>query len=397
METTAPSVSYSISAAEAQPKAVGRLFFIDSIRVFLTILVLLHHLMITYAHSGDWVYMEGQPDFATSAIGSWFCAINQAYFMGLFLLISAYFVPGSYDRKGAWHFFKDRLIRLGIPLALYSWVIHPLFVYLFFYKDIQKPFWQYFPKQYFESGTLIGHGPLWFVEILLIFSLVYVLWRMLTASRPASVNMETSFPRNGTIAVFALLLGVAGFLVRLVFAMDSYTFAPLNLQFPFFAQYIALFIVGLIAYRRNWLLGLPDKTGRFWVRLSVLLILLWPPLVIACGAIEDDSLLKGGLHWQALAYALWEAFTCVGMCISVVYIFRRSFNVMGKTASFLVPNAYAAYIIHAPIISFLAVWARNITLYPLLKWAIMAPIAIAICFALSHLIRMIPFTRRVLG
>ena len=35
------------------------------------------------------------------ALGGWFCAVNQAYFMGLFLLISAYFVPGSYDRKGA--------------------------------------------------------------------------------------------------------------------------------------------------------------------------------------------------------------------------------------------------------------------------------------------------------
>ena len=71
------------------------------------------------------------------------------------------------------------------------------------------------------------------------------------------------------------------------------------------------------------------------MRISIVLILLWVPLVIACGAIEDDSLLKGGMHWQALAYALWEAFTCVGMCISVVYIFRRSINVIGKTANFL--------------------------------------------------------------
>ena len=121
METTAPEKVRPDSApADAQPKTVGRLFFIDNIRVFLTILVLLHHLMIVYAHSGDWIYTEGQPDFVASALGSWFCATNQAYFMGLFLLISAYFVPGSYDRKGAWTFFKDRLIRLGIPLALYS-------------------------------------------------------------------------------------------------------------------------------------------------------------------------------------------------------------------------------------------------------------------------------------
>src|SRR5512135_1039602 len=96
-------------------KAAGRLLFIDNIRVFLTILVLLHHLMITYAGSGGWDYQEGRQDFITSALGNWFCATNQAYFMGLFLLISAYFVPGSFERKGAARFLKDRLIRLGIP------------------------------------------------------------------------------------------------------------------------------------------------------------------------------------------------------------------------------------------------------------------------------------------
>ena len=92
----------------AQRKGTVRLLFVDDIRVFLTILVLLHHLMIIYAGTGNWFYTEGMQDASkamqsdvTEALGGWFCAVNQAYFMGLFLLISAYFVPGSYDRKGA--------------------------------------------------------------------------------------------------------------------------------------------------------------------------------------------------------------------------------------------------------------------------------------------------------
>ena len=121
MEITAPSVSRPVPvAAEAKPKAASRLLFIDNIRVFLTILVLLHHLMITYAGTGSWYYNEGRQDLITKIFGGWFCAIDQAYFMGLFLLVAAYFVPGSYDRKGAWRFVKDRLIRLGIPLAVFS-------------------------------------------------------------------------------------------------------------------------------------------------------------------------------------------------------------------------------------------------------------------------------------
>jgi DNA-binding CsgD family transcriptional regulator len=38
--------------------------------------------------------------------------------MGLFFLISAYFVPTSFDRNGAEAFLRDRLVRFGVPLAV---------------------------------------------------------------------------------------------------------------------------------------------------------------------------------------------------------------------------------------------------------------------------------------
>jgi fucose 4-O-acetylase-like acetyltransferase len=134
-----------LTAPDVQSKAVSRLLFVDNIRTSLTILVLLFHLMITYAGAGSWYYTEGREDLVTTVLGVWFLTVNQAYFMGLFLLISAYFVPGSYDRKGAGRFLKDRLIRLGIPLALYSWVIRPLLAYLdsVRFPDGWPPFWSF--------------------------------------------------------------------------------------------------------------------------------------------------------------------------------------------------------------------------------------------------------------
>jgi surface polysaccharide O-acyltransferase-like enzyme len=364
--------------------------------VFLTILVILHHLMITYAGTGSWTYNENRQDLVTSALGGWFCATNQSYFMGLFLLISAYFVPGSYDRKGAGRFLKDRLIRLGIPLALYSWVINPLFVWAFSYRDTGLSFWRYFPGQYFRTNAVIGHGPLWFVEVLLIFSLVYVLWRITTRSRSAQPTVEAPFPANRAIALLAFLLGIAGFLVRLSFPMDGYTFGPLNLQFGFFAQYIALFVLGLIAYRRNWLVGLPDSTGRFWLRIALLLILLWAPMMLTNGAVDGDISFKGGANWQAAVYAVWESFLCLSMCIGLIYAFRRHLNQTGKISSFLVTGAYTAYIIHTPLITYLAFAVRDVMLYPLLKFALVAPVAVLLSFALGGLIHKIPYADRVL-
>jgi hypothetical protein len=184
------------TAVDTQVRAATRLLFVDNLRVLLTILVILHHLMITYAGNGSWYYQEGRQDVLSGALGGWFLAVNQAYFMGLFLLISAYFVPGSYDRKGARHFVQDRLIRLGIPLALYSWLIRPLLAYLnpVRHPDGRPPLVSFLTGTYFQQEALFGGGPLWFVETLLIFSAVYVAWRLLTRRRPAAPGAtDTAF------------------------------------------------------------------------------------------------------------------------------------------------------------------------------------------------------------
>ena len=398
MKTAAPDTSRSRPAAEAiPPKATSRLLFVDNIRVFLTILVLLHHLMVIYAGSGSWIYNEGREDAVTNAIGTWFCAVNQAYFMGLFLLISAYFVPGSYDRRGAGRFLKDRLVRLGIPLAVYCWIVRPLLLYvgLAMRGDLRAPFWRWFPRQYFRDYGIIGGGPLWFIETLLIFSLVYVLWRLLARPRPAQPAVEARFPGSASIALLALLVGVATFLVRL-WRPVGWAFPPLNLQFPFFAQYIALFAVGLVAYRRNWFLGLPEKTGRRWLAMAVLLILLFPVMALAGGAVTDDTPFLGGWHWQALAYALWESFLCLAMCIGLLYLFRRCADRQGGLANWLSRNAYAAYLIHEPVITFAALAAADVALYPLLKFGLMALVTVPLSFGLSSLLRKLPYADRVL-
>jgi hypothetical protein len=374
----------------------ARLLFVDNIRVFLTILVIMHHLMITYAGTGGWIYKEGRQDAVTDALGSWFCAVDQAYFMGLFLLISAYFVPGSCDRKGPGRFTKDRLIRLGIPLAVFCWVVNPLFCWWFLGASASMSYWTYLTTRYFSGWRILGQGPLWFVELLLIFSLVYAVWRVLGPAGPEPAVTARPFPRDRVLVFFALGLGVAAWLVRLAFPMDAYTFAPLNLQFGFFASYVALFVAGLLAYRHDWLLGMPDRIGRRWLKVAAAFVVLWAPLVLALGAADDDAPLKGGLHWQAAAYAFWEAFLCVSMCVAVVYFFRRHADRRGRLAAFLVPNAYTAYLVHAPVIATLAYELRGLTWYPLLKWAVVAAIAVPLCFGLSALIRKVPYTDRVL-
>jgi glucans biosynthesis protein C len=385
------------AAAKVQTKSATRLLFVDNLRIYLTILVILHHLMIIYSGAGGWIYHEGRQDMITSAVGGWFTAVNHSYFMGLFLLVAAYFVPGSYDRKGAAQFLKDRLIRLGIPLLVYSWIIRPLWVYFgnSTFGDLNLSFFEYFPRQYFSENSWIGAGPLWFVSALLLFSIFYAIVRMLMPSRPAKPAVETSFPSSAAIAAFAGVIALASFIVRLWFPSDT-VFMPLAFQFADFPQYIALFIVGLIAYRRNWLLTMPQAVGKRWMSIAVVLILVMPIVAFLGGSFEDDTPFKGGWHWQSLVGAVWQSYLCVSMVISVTYIFRRYLDRQSPLAGFLSRNAYTAYLIHEPVITFVALLVSSLMIYPLLKFGLMALIVVPVIFVLSSLIRMLPFTSNIL-
>jgi len=63
---------------------------------------------------------------------------------------------------------------------------------------------------------------------------------------------------------------------------------------------------------------------------------------------------------------------------------------------FLSRNAYTAYLIHEVLIVALAYAVRDVTLYPLLKWVLVALAAVPLCFGLGGLIRKLPYADRVL-
>jgi len=369
-----------------------RVYFIDNIRVLLTVLIILHHLAITYGAPGDWYYQEGQPGLLSLLLYAIFTGINQAFIMGFFFLLSGYFTPGSYDRKGAGPFFNARLLRLGIPLLFYIIVIDPLVTYAraVIIRGFTGSIFNYL-GDYFGNYKGLGTGPLWFVEALLIFTSIYVLWRLISKG----IKQDVKVPRNIAFVLFALLLGVVSFTVRIWLPL-GWTFIPLGLQLPYFPQYIGMFIIGTLAYRGNWFVHLSKKSGKLWLWIAIIIALLLLVLIFLGAPEGDATRFRGGRHWQAFAFALWEQFLCVALIVALSVLFREGCNRQGKLGKTMAASAYTAYIFHAPIIVLLAFALRKIEIELILKFVLVAPLAIFLCFSISMLIRMLPFTKRIL-
>ncbi len=369
--------------------------FIDNLRILLICLVIMVHLSVTYGGAGSWYYKEGRPDGLSFTLLTFHNAIIQAFSMGLFFMIAGYFTPVSCDRKGPRRFLRDRLLRLGIPLLCYDYVINPLIGYVLLtsiYKRYDSP-WLLLAEYLGEFH--IGTGPLWFVETLLIFAGIYVVWQLL-AKPVAAGQSDGKMPGNMAIAVFAFAVGIVTFVVR-IWLPVGWTFEPLNLQFPFFPQYICLFLVGVIAYRRNWLTGIGSNIGKVWMSVAIVLILMLPLLFFTGGGLNGDIRpFGGGLHWQSLAYSLWEQSLATAVIVALLVLFREKLNRQGKLTKAMSASAYTAYIIHAPVIVLFALSIKNITLSPLLKFAAASLIAVPLCFSIGALIRKLPLARNIL-
>jgi fucose 4-O-acetylase-like acetyltransferase len=226
----------------------SRLYYIDNMRVMLISLIVLIHLAITYGAPGDWYYQEVLTDdinILSLILYSLFNATVQAFALGLFFMISGYFTAASFDRKGARRFIKDRLKRLGIPLVCYVMILNPVLEFIlhkFVYEGQQS--FAGFMIQFFKNKRTVAAGPLWFVEALLLFSLVYVCWRFATKHTFDKSRFVWRVPGNGAIVLFAGIVGLMTFAVRLIFPV-FWSWALLGFQFPHFSQYIMFFIAGI--------------------------------------------------------------------------------------------------------------------------------------------------------
>jgi peptidoglycan/LPS O-acetylase OafA/YrhL len=372
--------------------APARDLYIDRLRSVMTVMVVLHHTAITYGAPGGWFWKELEPSATpASLLLTLFVSTNQAYFMGFFFMLAGYFTPRSLERKGYARFIGDRFLRLGLPLLAFGLVVGPVTAGIVsaaqgegFWPTIV---WLCRHKQFIN-------GPLWFAQALLIFSLAYCAWRAVAGAPLDASRAPRAVPAARWWFAAALAVGAVALAIR--------QFVPvginiIGLQLGYFAAYIFLFAVGIVAWRHDWLRQLSWKNARLSI---IALVVVWPlmPLAIFIAVKVNGpgkSNFSGGLSWPAIVYALWEPFVAWGLIAAWLLVFREWMNRPSNFWAWANRRAYAVYIIHPVVLVGIALLLHGWAAPALIKFAVVGTLACIVTWLAADPFVRLPGVRNV--
>lgn len=372
----------------AQPATRVRLAYLDNIRIVLTALVLWQHAALTYSTIRIWPYSESRTD-GTATLLDVLVIYNQTFFMGMFFLISGYFTPGSYDAKGGARFMRDRFVRLGIPLVVFVVVLRPIFTLWVYWKD-----YSYLDYRTFYVYS-VDTGPMWFVLVLLVFNVVYYMVRFNReqAGRTVPERAPVTTPLSlWWLPLLGLALGVATFVWRII-VPDGTIWKVVGLPTPsFLVQYVAMFVLGIAAKRRGWFDRLPAGAG--WAAGCLALVSGYGLLML----LDYDHLsprMQGGVTLLSLAYSTATMVFAVAMICVVLTAFRTVANRSNRGTTWLAVHGYLVYIIHPPVLVWLAVALAGFGGTMVAKAGLLFALSLVVCWGLAGLIRAIPGADKV--
>jgi glucan biosynthesis protein C len=384
----------------AEPKK-QRYLFLDNIKVLFAILIIFWHVMVTYVDIGWWYYKESNPTGPVSYVFLLLIAsiggIFQTSLLGLFFLLGGYFTPKSYDRKGGYRFWKERLLRLGVPLFLYIIFVNPVMIYILSSLGVEpwstNPALQGSILNYYYNGFqswsnfidfISFGGPMWFLRVLLILTAVYTIWRQMTKidSIKRRIPQELPIPRYFFLLLLAVVLGCLTFLIRIVLPIDD---RPLEIPWGQLIQYLMMFGVGIISVRYRWFEKMSRRQVEVWlVTVFICVMTIYLDFFLVLGIDADLAIFSGGANVHALLFALVDNIVCMGVIFILIKVFYAKFNKQGPMLRNLSTSAYHMYLVHPPILVAISLSIAFIEFDPILKIGLVFPLAVCLCYLVSH-------------
>jgi hypothetical protein len=367
-----------------RPAVPRRLPYLDNLKVALIAAIIAIHGVLGYTDIGWWSYGDAR-EVTLSPVSTVLLMFLIGPF-GLFVIPVLFLVAGlltapAVDRKGPARFARDRLLRLGLPFAVYVLLIQPPVVYAVDHRwgNASGSFWQEFLGADGQPDT----GPLWFVGVLLVYSLAYAGW--VSVRRSGRQPTRTPAVDAGLLGIAAASIVLPTFLIRVVWPVGSESFTDLNLwEWPACST---LFGLGIVGARQGWLRTVPRgllRQCRNAMLAAAAVLLVMVGVALGLLGVEDEQLF-GGWHWSALAFAACEAVLAVFGAVWALGLTQR-FGHPYRWTEHLARTSYAAFIVQTPVLLGAAAALRPLGVPAEMKALLVACVSVPAAFGLGHLL-----------
>jgi hypothetical protein len=180
---------------------------------------------------------------------------------------------------------------------------------------------------------------------------------------------------------------------------QAFPFMSLTYLDPIFAEWpqgAGLFALGVHAAETGWLGRVSARTARRLGAVAVAGLLALGAFMAALLACGQFGSLVAGNGWPALVLALADGVIAVTGTVAVVGALRHRWTREEPLVSAAAKASYATYVSHPLSLTILLVLLAPVALAPELKFVILAPVAIPVCFAVGYGLTRIPGLARVL-
>ncbi|WP_303310928.1 acyltransferase family protein [Hymenobacter sp. BT730] len=341
----------------------SRLHSLDALRSTMMLLCVIFHSALAYA-----VYAPFPVKDIQRSPGYDYMLVSLLTFgMPVFFVMAGLFSHLVYQKRGAKAFLQDRLKRILLPFLAGWLLICPLVQIVCNYYSGHIPVAQSLASWYNLSiyQNLPTHH-LWFLYYLFqicLLMLLILFWSpaLLRRLYQQILQLITQQEKNTIWLIFALAILSAGFIVLMqqgTIATDN-TFIP---NVPLLLLYTGYFGFGFLLYSLGNSMYYLFRQWKLWLILSFPISIVYFLLVITFH-------LTGGI-WLLLATSGFCALLSWLMIFGLIGLFHKYFSADNKIMGFLSQASYWVYLIHFPLVIWVAGYQSTLDIFHLVKYIV---------------------------
>jgi len=320
------------------------MYFLDNLRAFVILLVIVLHGSMTYmANAPAWWYVV---DPQNSLFFTMLVLLIDVPIMLIMFFVSGYFAMPSLQKRGSTAFLKDKSVRIGIPWVLGALFLAPPTTYLIYYsRQVPMGFLEFWQTDFW--GKLYQQSVYWYLGILLLLFLVLALVYNQNGRLQAS-SPRVTLPSWKLFLGFATLMATCSLVMNLFFSIDDwksfwylFVFQPLRLP-----VYIGYFSLGIYAQQHGWFTAEGYRPGlKTWPLACVLSGLLYLALRLSPAAASPNP----ELLIKVITAILFNTFGLTSL-MATLALFEARLNGNGLIWRSLSVSSYGMYYFHPLIL-----------------------------------------------